>query len=159
MPNFHFNFRSGSSLLEDESGLECDSVEQAYLLAFEGAADMWRELLRQRQDPRSCGFIVTDADGRAMFELPFGEVLEACRPAPGETNSKAIKPVLEIILNARRAQRFSKELRHELRTARQILSESRALVALAESIAKEMAVPAPERSTSEKGEPWPVRPL
>ena len=59
-------------------GAEFADVEQAYLEAFEGAQDMWSELLRQRRDPRQCAFEVRNERRDLLFVLPFMEVIESC---------------------------------------------------------------------------------
>jgi hypothetical protein len=79
MSRYFFNFRQGEDYSTDQVGIAFDSVEQAYLAAFQGAQDIWRELLIVREDPLQCAFEVTDAAGQVLFSLSFGEVLEACR--------------------------------------------------------------------------------
>ncbi len=78
MSRFYFDFRQGNDFVPDSEGTELVSTDQAYLEAFEGAREMWSELLKQRQDPRRCRFEVRDAQGALLFVLPFLEVPDAC---------------------------------------------------------------------------------
>lgn len=78
MPHFYFHYREDEKFHIDEMGIQPASVEAAFLRAYEGALDMWSELLRQRRDPRRSAFVVTDQDGKVMFEYPFAEALESC---------------------------------------------------------------------------------
>ena len=78
MPRYFFDFREGSDCCVDAQGAEFADVEQAYLEAFEGAQDMWSELLRQRRDPRQWAFEVRNEQRDLLFVLPFMEVIESC---------------------------------------------------------------------------------
>ena len=79
MAKYFFNFRQGAAYQVDDLGCEFGSVEDAYMGAFTAAQDMWRELLIERQDPLLCAFEVMDEQGNHLFELPFSEILDACR--------------------------------------------------------------------------------
>ena len=78
MARFFFNFRRGETLQFDEEGTEFDTVELAFLAAFEAGRDMWRELMLERSDPATCAFEVSDSAGRSLFHLPFSEIAEVC---------------------------------------------------------------------------------
>ena len=85
MSLYYFHFRQGRSYTPDKVGSEFASVEDAYLEAVRTAQDMWRELLIVCEDPLLCSFEVRDGEGNELFNLPFVEVLDACRgnePAP-----------------------------------------------------------------------------
>src|SRR5215467_13680215 len=107
MAHFHFNFRQGETYTVDEEGCEFRNAEEAYLGAFNAAQDLWHEMLVNRQDPLLCAFEITDDEGRCLFTLPFGEVLDACRgrtTVPAQYHpSSAILQALENRRQARRA--------------------------------------------------------
>jgi hypothetical protein len=85
MPRFYLHLWTGSEYIVDQDGDELDSAEAAYLEAFEAAREMASDLVRGRVDPMLHRFDVVDRSGRAVFELPFTEVLgrpPKARPAP-----------------------------------------------------------------------------
>ena len=77
IPRFYFRLRCGSTVEDDDTGIEFASLEVAYLEAFRAARDIWHELLVQRRDPRQYGFEICDPAGRLLLDLPFVEVLES----------------------------------------------------------------------------------
>ena len=64
-------FSQDGEILPDSQGLNFETVERAYLEAYEAALEMWGELLRQRRDLRRCAFRVRDGSGALMFTFPF----------------------------------------------------------------------------------------
>ena len=58
-----------------DDGIEFSSVEAAYLDAYHAGIDMWAEARRQGRDPGFDRFIIKDAQGQVVLELPFVEVL------------------------------------------------------------------------------------
>ena len=89
MPRFFFHFHDGTSQTLDDTGVEFGSAEEAYLGAFGAARDMWPELIDARQDPMGCAFEIADAQGAALFQLPFAETLESCQISPKKPASSA----------------------------------------------------------------------
>jgi hypothetical protein len=76
MPLFFFDYHDDDGGLdEDKDGLEFPNMEAAYIDAFHSAIDMWVEAKHQGRNLTQHRFIVTDAEGRMLFELPFAEVL------------------------------------------------------------------------------------
>ena len=130
MSLFFFNFREGASYTVDEQGCEFPSVESAYLGAVRAVQDMWRDMLIRREDPLSCSFEVTDANGNELFCLPFSEVLEACngraplRPPPAGKSA-----FIEAIESRRIAVRAMTDASAEVRKARANLRETIDLLA------------------------------
>ena len=74
MPRFFFDFRQDNERVPDPEGMEFETVEEAYLEAFNGAQEMWAALLKQRSDPRRCRFEVRDPNQNLLFIFPFQEV-------------------------------------------------------------------------------------
>jgi hypothetical protein len=86
MPRFFFNFRDGKDVSPDDLGIECASIENAYLAAFQAATDIWRDRLAAQRNPLDCAFEIGDEAGNTLLVLPFQEVLDACRrPAGGHS--------------------------------------------------------------------------
>jgi hypothetical protein len=111
-------------------GISFASFEEAYLAAFEGARDMWLELLRDRKDPRKSSFEVCDEQGDILFILPFSEVLESCIPENGAARERsAFSKVLDA---SQRARRNFSELQSEFHRVRAALKESRELLSRAD---------------------------
>lgn len=126
MAHFFFHFCDGEGRARDELGLELESVEQAYLEAFETARTMWPELLAARCDPFDCQFEVTDESDAVLFQLPFRELVEACRPPrapqPGSELLMAIEATHARALVARTNIRFSfEQVRESLQEANDLL--------------------------------------
>lgn len=149
MPQFYFHFRDGDVVLKDESGVAFESVEEAYLGAFEAATDVWRELLRERRDPIPCAFEVSNAAGALLFELPFTEVLDTCRTGRQPKGRSARAVLVEIVQAMDKTRKSCSELKRELKVVQATLEETRALMAQADSLTK----PAPAPSTRKKVAP------
>jgi hypothetical protein len=128
---FYLHIRKGEVLeCEDNEGAEFPALEDAYLEAFASAQELWNALIRNRRDPRQFAFVITGADGVALTELPFGEILDTCRPvlpqppAKAVTNAVATKErCLETRDNALQIQRASAELYERVRSVHQTISE------------------------------------
>lgn len=76
MPRYFFHLDSPRGRVTDPDGMEFDDPDRAW----EAARDTARELMKA--EPSSdvnwltCSFVVTDAAGGIVFELPFSEVVE-----------------------------------------------------------------------------------
>jgi hypothetical protein len=129
MALFYFNFRDETGLHADESGTAFETVEDAYLGAYEAAADLWRELLKDRRDPRNCAFEVTDEGGRPMFELAFSEVLESCNG--GKTSVRRVHSSVyaEILESYNKSCLSRARFDRQLRETKETLEETRKLIA------------------------------
>ena len=79
MPTCYFHFRNRSVVEEDDIGVEFQSLEEAYLGAFDTAQEMWTELLRQRTDPLGCSFEIAGHTGRLLLTEPFDQVLRTAQ--------------------------------------------------------------------------------
>ena len=100
MPHFYFHLRVGRERCPDHLGVEFDSLEGAYLDAFEAAREMWSELLKHREDPTAHTFEICDADGKLLLSLPFTEVLEAARK-PADPRSHTFKNTANLLKRMR----------------------------------------------------------
>lgn len=82
MSLYFFHFLEGTERSDDDTGVECASVEMAYLEAFKAAEAMWSELLAARADPRRCAFEIAH-QGSVLMRLDFSELLENCNRTDG----------------------------------------------------------------------------
>jgi hypothetical protein len=98
VPLFYFHLLVGGERSPDDVGVEFDSLEAAYLDAFEAAREMWSELLEQRKDPTERSFEICGADGTILMTLPFTEVLEVARKAaPRSQTINETKNLLKVM--------------------------------------------------------------
>ena len=131
MARYYLHIRKGEVLeCEDKDGAEFATLEDAYLEAFASAQELWNDLIRKHRDPRQFAFVISGADGVALTELPFGEILDSCHPVlpqpAGEAVTRALaikKTYLEAGNNARQIHRASAELYERLRSVHRTMSE------------------------------------
>lgn len=128
MSRYYFHLWLGDSCERDEVGLECKSVEDAYLQAFHGAQDAWVDEIRQRTDPRRHRYEVTDDAGRIVFELPFVEVIS--RP------SKAPAALLPIVRSVQRNCELVSEVARQVTRASDNIQKSRLLLEQLDAISR-----------------------
>ena len=76
---FFFALTGAGEPSRDEIGADFDSLDEAYLEACRAALEISFEMLRERNDPSSLKFEITDGQGVLLTDLPFAEVLR-----PGE---------------------------------------------------------------------------
>lgn len=124
---FHL-YVDGRLELIDEEGGSHESLDNAYLQAFDSAKELWAVLLRARRDPRHYSFRIANAKGDVLLELPFVEVLEACRPVrpDGSIRPRLSKKTAnaKIVRNARQVARLATEVRQNVEHLRQSLQQS-----------------------------------
>jgi hypothetical protein len=121
MPRFYLHLWNGDEYVVDQEGDELENAEAAYLEAFEAAKEMAADLIRSHVDVGAYRFDVVDRSGRAVFELPFAEVLgnavkRRSRPVKGELNRR--RALLEAVAS-------------EILTARSTIASARATLARA----------------------------
>lgn len=126
MPLFYFNFRDENELLPDANGIEFASIEEAYLEAFQGAQQMWAEMLQKRKDPMRCAFEIADAGGSVLMVLPFSEVLETCT---GNGPSKPKRRHKSVRTNVDRSKQLRIDVSNELGLLQNTLCATKKLLA------------------------------
>jgi uncharacterized protein DUF6894 len=133
MPRFFFNYREGASYTVDDTGVEFDTFEAAYVDAFNAAREMWPEMMAQRVDPRSASFEIFDQPGHHLATLPFSEVLENCASRP--IRQQDIRASIASVMDAAHlARRTLSEFRHELRRSHSQLIAAKQLVGMIDDI-------------------------
>jgi hypothetical protein len=80
MPRFFFNYREHDEYTVDDTGVDFETFELAYLDGFNAAGQMWPEIMARRVDPRTCAFEILDSSGNLLAILNFNELLENCGP-------------------------------------------------------------------------------
>jgi len=123
MPLFYFHLLVGKQRYPDDMGIEFDSLEAAYLNAFEGMREMWVELLKEGDDPTTRSFEISDSDGKILLIVPFTEVLEAARkPAPRSLTVTASINLIEL------TQTLTAALNQQIQDTRTIIDISKQTV-------------------------------
>jgi hypothetical protein len=140
MQRYYLHIRqAGVLVFPDDEGADFESVEAAYLEAFESAQELWPILLEGRRDPRGYSFEITNDAGGVLMEVPFSELLDNCRDAH---RSRPEKPALAFdkqtfqnaVENARQLNRECAELTRQVRAAYESVTSLKAFGGL--SLAK-----------------------
>jgi hypothetical protein len=104
MARYYLHIRKGEVLeCDDKDGAEFATLEDAYLEAFASAQELCNDLIRKHRDPRQFAFVIAGADGVALTELPFAEILDSCHPVllpPVKAVTRAVA-IKETCLEAR----------------------------------------------------------
>lgn len=75
MPRFYLRFRSPLGERTDAAGIDFADLEDAYLSTCATIPDAAQEVLLQGADPLRCAYVIADAGGRTLMEVPFTEIL------------------------------------------------------------------------------------
>lgn len=75
MPLFYFHLRTPHGLDPDEDGLVLADVETAYLQACAAIPEMAADFARAGLSPIPYTFVIADALGEILIEVPFSERL------------------------------------------------------------------------------------
>ncbi len=128
MPRFFFNYRERNEFAVDDSGIEFESFEAAWLDAFNTAREMWPEIMARRVDPRTCAFEIMDSNGNLLAIVNFKELLENCSQYPQVASGGIDGTFATMLDTAYRTRRGLAEFREELHKTRGRLSAVRQLV-------------------------------
>ncbi|MFE1598601.1 DUF6894 family protein [Methylobacterium sp. ID0610] len=82
MPLYFFHLRTPGGAARDAFGLQLSGFEDAYLEAFQAVPGMAADLVKEQCDPMCCGFMIMDAEGQPLADLPFTDVLWRHRRPP-----------------------------------------------------------------------------
>lgn len=129
MRRFFFHYREGGGYTADDSGVEFENFETAYLDAFEAAGEMWPELMTRRVDPRLCSFEISDDRGNMLAILNFKELLENCGSSKGVPASEIRGAIAGVVETAHRARQKLCQLQREIQQTRTNLSALREKIA------------------------------
>jgi hypothetical protein len=75
MRRFFIYLDMDGTLQRDGIGLLYEAPELAYLHACCAIPDLAAAMLRARQDPMRCHFLIENEQGEEMFDVPFSEVI------------------------------------------------------------------------------------
>lgn len=75
MSRFYFHLCTPKGLERDPVGLDWPSLEVAYLEACRAIPGLCADLLHEGIAPLTCAFVICDAAGSELMEVPFGERL------------------------------------------------------------------------------------
>ncbi|WP_267406938.1 hypothetical protein [Methylobacterium sp. GC_Met_1] len=118
MPLFFFHLRTPEGLDPDEDGLMLSDLETAYLEACASIPDMAADLARTGLSPMPYSFVIANAAGEALMEVPFAERLRDPR--------RLTRPDQHV-----RARRLSGEIADVIGVTRETLQQSREILARA----------------------------
>lgn len=91
---YFFHLRTPRGLEQDEVGIPFATTEQAYLDVCETLPMIARDLVEEGHSLAQCAFVIANAAGETLFEVPFDElergpagttILEATQAMPGST--------------------------------------------------------------------------
>lgn len=95
MPHFYFNFLGGEDNAADEFGCEFESLDLAYLDAYQSMVRIGADLLLEQKDPSNQRIEITDGSGTILMVLPFDDVFRrrsSRRPAVPASDRLRIQP-------------------------------------------------------------------
>ncbi|MBB2960948.1 DUF6894 family protein [Methylobacterium sp. R2-1] len=129
MPRFFFHLRSHNGWEQDDTGLDLDGVESAYLEAYAAVPAISADLLREKANPYRHTFEIMDASGNLLLEVPFSEVLEEGKqPSPPDQRRRWHKAQAEMERTAcliADVQAEQAALQATLADTRRLLAEAR----------------------------------
>ena len=130
MPQYFFHLRSTAATQRDELGSEFSDLDAAYLDTCQAITGMAVDLSNACCNPKPYVFDITDAAGRVLMQVPFGEMLNR-----GQEPERPAQPSLrwQSLPEVERCQRLAGELAEEIARLRDTVQQSRALVAQARS--------------------------
>lgn len=116
LPQFHFHLRTPAGLDPDDDGLALADLDTAYLEVCASIPDMAAEFARKGLSPLPYAFVIADAAGIPLMEVPFAERLNSLRKSarPGQLA---------------RARQLSGEIAEVIRAARETTERSREILA------------------------------
>lgn len=82
MALFRFHMRTPSGTEDDDVGLDCTDLEAAYFEACRSIPPIAAELMDEGVDPIACTFLIANAAGETLMEVPFDERLRQSRRPP-----------------------------------------------------------------------------
>lgn len=82
MPVFFFHLSLSSGVERDKVGVPFASIEEAYLNACETIPTLAADLLKEGHDLGRCAFLITDATGVPLLDVPFAELARPAAPTP-----------------------------------------------------------------------------
>lgn len=127
MPQFYFHLRTPAGRNDDDTGLEFSGIEAAYLEACRTIPAMSADLVLSNVSPLVHAFEISDASGKVLIELPFGEVLDRGGAYARSASAQLRKRTrIEMV----RTRRLIKALCEEHIALRDTLAETNRLLAL-----------------------------
>ena len=140
MPRYHLKLKNleGRTIADDEDGADFESVEQAFMAAFEGARELWGLFLLDRVDPRRHVYELTDAAGEVMFTLPFTEILDSCRSVRVHSREPTQSPAHGHLSSLPALREMAQKLGEQVASSRSIIARSRDLRHRSKQLASEI---------------------
>jgi hypothetical protein len=110
MPLFRFHLHAPNGVEFDDTGLEFQDLETAYLEACHTIPEIAADLVREGLSPMLHAFEIVDAAGQVLMEVPFGERLK-----DGQRPRRPRRPRCPRSRTAPRARRLASRAAYHLR--------------------------------------------
>jgi len=120
MTRYFFHVWNGRKYEHDDTGIELESADAAYMAAFHGAGEITIDMLRQGRGATRYRFDIVDCKGRLVHIVPFTEAMG---------KSVANRPASGFISSASRGYDLAADVASEIAKARQNLKLCRELLA------------------------------
>lgn len=119
LPLFLFHLRTPDGLDEDDLGIELPDLERAYLEAYRAIPETVVDLMRQGVEPRGHAFVIADAAGAVLMEVPLSEPLRPRQQTrPSERFARAKRLLNEVEAEIARGQEAMRQTHKILARAR-----------------------------------------
>jgi len=134
VPLFYFHLVTPVTREADESGLECQSLDEAYLLACHSIPGLAAELLAGQCDPMGCAFELADEHGTVLMVVPFNERVAMPRKKPQSERlarrNQSVDPLLERLARVtREVHSRSRQLHDNIRASHEAVARFRGIEA------------------------------
>ncbi len=127
MSLYYFHLATPDQYLVDDTGIELEDAEEAYLEAFHSAREISLDMLRGRRSARRYRFDVVDGQGSLVHAVLFSEAMG--QPV-------GTKPASGFIAGTSRGSELASDLAREIAKARRSLQTCRELLAFSPFPAK-----------------------
>ena len=91
MPKFFFHLRSKDGFEHDREGIDCDSLDIAYLEAHKAVFPISADMAQSGKVPTRHSFEIADARGQVLLILPFSEAFSGSAAAPMPRNQALLR--------------------------------------------------------------------
>lgn len=117
MPLFFFDLTGPDRMRPDALGLSCASLEAAYLEVLETLQTDALDILARGQNPFAFTYLIRNADGQILMEVPFTDLLRG-RAAAGRPRPDAIVRARDPVARSRMLREDANQLCLRARSAR-----------------------------------------
>lgn len=132
MPRFHFHLRTPDGLEPDLDGLDLPDLDAAYLEAYRAIPSLSADLMSDGSNPLVHAFVIADARGREVMEVPFTERLRDRRQLeqsdPVRAGSVPADRIVRVLHAMEEMRVQVGTMTHEGEAVRAVVARTRALL-------------------------------